>query len=315
MFKRADTICGYWSEFKRPCFVGLDASRFDQHVSPEALEFEHALYNSIFKDPQLSEVLRWQIKQRGFANMCDGDVTYEVDGCRASGDMNTALGNVYLMCAITHHYLVNLPCKWRFINDGDDCGIFIEQDDIHMLSDLPAHHLQFGFEMEVEEPAYELEQIEFCQCRPVQLSAGEWMMVRNIHKAMRNDWVCITSRDWCTTEEILVATSNCGIALYGDVPVLGEMYAAMSRFIHRDNVVERLLEVKDGWRRALTGHRKFPIDETIARVSIYKSFGIMPDEQVHLENTYRAFDPRKLTSRLKHSLYSTPSATKQYLLD
>jgi hypothetical protein len=132
---------------------------------------------------------------------------------------------------------------------------------------------------------------------------------------MRNDWVCITSRDWCTTEEILVATSNCGIALYGDVPVLGEMYAAMSRFIHRDNVVERLLEVKDGWRRALTGHRKFPIDETIARVSIYKSFGIMPDEQVHLENTYRAFDPRKLTSRLKHSLYSTPSATKQYLLD
>lgn len=315
MFKRADTILGYWSEFKDPCFVGLDASRFDQHVSPEALEFEHALYLSIHKDPVLAKLLRWQIKQRGFANMTDGDVTYEVEGCRASGDMNTALGNVYLMCAITHHFLEGLPCKWRFINDGDDCGIFIERRDLGLLDALPTHHLDFGFEMEVEEPAFEIEQIEFCQCRPIQLSAGEWMMVRNIHKAMKHDWICITSRDWCTTEEILVATSCSGIALYGDVPVLGTMYAAMARFDCREDRVNRLMESKDGWRRALTGHRKHPVDETIARVSIYKAFGIMPDEQVLLENTYRAFDPRKLQSSSKQPLYSNPRERKQYYLD
>lgn len=315
MFKRASTICQYWSEFKDPCFVGLDASRFDQHVSPEALSFEHNLYNSIFRDPVLASALEWQIDQIGFANMVDGDVTYKVKGCRASGDMNTALGNVYLMCAITHHFLQALPCKWRFINDGDDCGIFIEKADVQLLDALPEHHLRFGFEMEVEEPAYVLEQIEFCQCRPIQLSAQEWMMVRNIHKAMKHDWICITSRDWCTTEEILVATSSCGLALYGDVPVLGVMYDAMSRFEHRPDRVKRLDSARDGWRGHLTGHRKFPVDETVARVSLYKAFNIMPDEQVHLENTYRAFDPHKLTSKLKHPLYANPQASTQYLFD
>lgn len=247
--------------------------------------------------------------------MADGDVTYEVDGCRASGDMNTALGNVYLMCAITHHFLKDLPCKWRFINDGDDCGIFIEQEDIHYLDALPEHHLKFGFEMEVEEPAFTLEQVEFCQCRPVQLNEHEWMMVRNIHKAIKHDWICITSRDWCTTEEILVATSCSGIALYGDVPVLGCMYNAMSRFTHREDRVGRLVETREGWRRHLTGHREFPVDETIARVSIYKAFGILPDEQVHLENTYRAFDPRIININAKQPLYSTPKSTVQYFLD
>lgn len=316
MFKRASTIIGYWSEFKRPCYVGLDASRFDQHVSPEALRFEHGLYNDIFRDDKLAELLSWQVNQRGFANMTDGDVTYTVEGCRASGDMNTALGNVYLMCAITHHFLVDLPCKWRFINDGDDCGIFIESADVHHLDALPAHHLQFGFEMEVEEPAYEPEQIEFCQSRPIQLNAHEWMMVRNIHKAMKHDWLCITSHDWCTTEEILVATSRCGIALYGDVPVLGVMYRAMARFPYKEAKVGRLLETKEGWRRGLTGHRLHPIDETLARVSVYKAFNIMPDEQVHLENTYRAFDPQQLIiSRIKQPLYAAPDTRLQYLLD
>lgn len=316
MFKRASTICGYWSEFKRPCFVGLDASRFDQHVSPEALEYEHSLYNDIFRDPVLANALSWQVRQRGFANMADGDVEYEVDGCRASGDMNTALGNVFLMCAITHNFLSTLDCHWRFINDGDDCGIFIEQEHLFKLDALPAHHLQFGFEMEVEPPAYIIEQIEFCQCRPIQLNESEWMMVRNVHKAMRNDWICITSKDWCTTEEILHATSLCGLALYGDVPVLGVMYAAMNQFGGRKDRINRLLETRDGWRRTLTGHRLNPVDETIARVSFYNAFALLPDEQLCIEEMYRAFDPRKLTNSIaSETFYSDPTAREQYILD
>lgn len=314
MFKRAETIVEYWGEFKDPVFVGLDASRFDQHVSPEALEFEHGLYNDIFKDTQLAEILQWQIKQRGFADMTDGSVTYTVDGCRASGDMNTALGNVILMCTITLNYLQGLECPWRFINDGDDCGIFIESCDLHRLVDLPAHHLLYGFEMEVEPPAYRLEHIEFCQCRPIQLNQYEWMMVRNIHKAIKHDWICITSKDWCTTEEILVATSHSGRALYGDVPVLGDMYDAMARFQVRHDRVERLLQNKEGWRSALTGHRKHPVDETIARVSIYHAFGLLPDEQVALEVEYRAFDPQSKL-KLKQPNFSRPDSRIQYLLD
>jgi len=148
-WQRAETIKKYWDEFDAPVFVGLDASRFDQHVSAEALAFEHSMYNSVFKSAELAEYLTWQIDNIGFANVCDGSVRYTSDGVRGSGDMNTAMGNVFLMCSITHNYLRQLPCKWRFINDGDDCGIFLEQRDLHLLDSLPEHHLQFGFEMEV----------------------------------------------------------------------------------------------------------------------------------------------------------------------
>jgi hypothetical protein len=258
-------------------------------------------------------LLSWQIDQVGYADMADGSVRYTVQGCRASGDMNTALGNVVLMCAITHHYLQTLPCKWRFINDGDDCGIFMESDDVHYLDTLPAHHLGYGFEMEVEPPVYCVEHVEFCQSRPIELNEGEWMMVRNVHKAMKNDWISINSHDWCSTEEILHATSLCGLALFGDVPVLGPMYAAMNRFGAREVVLERLMQRKDGWRRHLTGHRKYPVDETIARVSLYRAFNILPDEQQALEEVYRAFDPT-------NTLFKTPSSNNsldriRYLLD
>lgn len=313
MFTRAKTIVGYWGEFKRPCFVGLDASRFDQHVSPEALEYEHRFYDSLFHSSELRDVLSWQVNQVGYANVVDGCVRYTVQGCRASGDMNTALGNVFLMCGITHNFLRTLPCKWRFINDGDDCGIIVEAEDVHYLDSLPEHHLQFGFEMEVEPPVYCIEQIEFCQCHPIKLNDTEWMMVRNIHKAMQHDWIVITTRDWCTTEDNLVATGRCGLALYGDVPVLGAMYGAMVQAQHSERNVTRLMTERDGWRRALTGNRLYPVDETIARVSIYKAFGLLPDFQAHLEDRFRAFDPRNILT--KHTLPASPSETVRYLLD
>jgi hypothetical protein len=89
MWKRAATIKQYWGQFRKPCFVGLDASRFDQHVSSEALEFEHSLYNMLFKSEELAEYLKWQVNNVGFANMADGTIKYTVDGVRGSGDMNS----------------------------------------------------------------------------------------------------------------------------------------------------------------------------------------------------------------------------------
>lgn len=316
-WQRADTIVKYWQEFSNPVFVGLDASRFDQHVSAAALRFEHDLYNSIFRADDLREYLSWQINNIGYANLPDGSVRYTVEGVRGSGDMNTALGNVYLMCAITHHFLARLPCKWRFINDGDDCGIFLDASNLHLLDGLPAHHLKYGFEMEVEPPAYRLEQVEFCQSRPIHLGDNNWMMVRNIHKAMAHDWLNISSTNFATLDELLHATGRCGMALYADVPVLSEMYSAMMRMPARQRVVDRLLEesfsgIGRTWRMFASQKRMFPVDETCARVSIYHAFGILPDEQIALEEEFRAL--KSPPSSFKSTVYSTPLSDIQYFL-
>jgi hypothetical protein len=317
MVGRADQIVKNWEEFENPCFVGLDASRFDQHVSKEALEFEHSLYNMLFKSDELAQLLTWQVHQKGFANCPDGAVMYTVEGCRASGDMNTALGNVLIMCALCHNYLKTLGVHWRFINDGDDCGIFIERKHLELLSGLPAHHLAYGFEMEVEPPVFELEHIEFCQCHPVHLSADHWMMVRNVKKAMAHDWISLNTKNFATTHETLVATARCGLALYADVPILGEMYLAMSRFPVRENIIKRLLQEEHSglgrtWRMFASSHRAYPVDETIARVSMYKAFGILPDDQAVLESHFRAFDGSSFNDCTPNHL--DPQERSQYYL-
>jgi hypothetical protein len=43
-----EIIARKWARFNRPCAIGLDASRFDQHVSEAALRWEHSVYTQLF---------------------------------------------------------------------------------------------------------------------------------------------------------------------------------------------------------------------------------------------------------------------------
>jgi hypothetical protein len=294
MWKRAATIKQYWGQFRIPCFVGLDASRFDQHVSSEALEFEHSLYNMLFKSEELAEYLKWQVNNVGFANMADGTIKYTVDGVRGSGDMNTALGNVVIMCALCHNYLSSMGVKYRFINDGDDCGVFIEADDVGKLDGLPAHHLGFGFEMTVEAPVYELEHVEFCQCHPIDCGGDNWMMVRNIHKCLEQDMMSHAVTDWNQYAINMCATGICGLALYEGMPVLDSYYRSFLKFTSKRTQVDKVLEqawsgTGRTWRLFASQKRPFSIELATARASIWKAYGVLPDAQIELEARYRAF--------------------------
>jgi hypothetical protein len=92
----ADILHSKWSQFDKPVCVGMDASRFDQHVSTQALRFEHDLYYNIFgKAPFLQQLLSWQLDNRGRAYASDGRFYYRKRGSRMSGDMNTSLGNKF----------------------------------------------------------------------------------------------------------------------------------------------------------------------------------------------------------------------------
>ena len=93
-----------WKSFVKPVAVGLDASRFDQHVSQEALRFEHSVYNSVFGSPELARLLRAQLRNKGIGVAADGHVRYKTDGCRMSGDINTGMGNCLLMSLMVLGY-------------------------------------------------------------------------------------------------------------------------------------------------------------------------------------------------------------------
>jgi len=134
---------------------------------------------------------------------------------------------------------------------------------------------------------------------------------------MAHDWININSNSYATLNEMLAATGRCGLALYADLPILSDMYTAMTRFSVRESVVDRLLEehfsgIGRTWRMFASQKRMYPVDLTVARVSIHKAFGILPDQQESYEEQFRAM---KFSPNIKQTQYSTPTSRVQYYLD
>jgi len=126
-----------WEAFSHPVAIGLDASRFDQHVSVPALEWEHKRYLSMFQSgdrTRLAELLSWQLDTKCVARCLDGRVKYRVKGMRFSGDMNTSTGNCLLMSALVWSYCSSVGVKAQLANNGDDCVLILDQSELSRLS-------------------------------------------------------------------------------------------------------------------------------------------------------------------------------------
>ena len=271
--------------FKNPCFVGLDASRFDQHCSRPALEWEHSVYNAIFRDPYLAELLTWQIDNVGTAYLKDGFVRYRVDGCRMSGDMNTSMGNYLIMSCLVYQFCQDIGIDASLANCGDDCVLYLEKDDLPKLKALPDWFGKMGYSMKVEKPVFTVEEIEFCQQHPVQLSRG-YVMVRRPDVCMTKD-VCVV-RGGMTTERLqrwLHAQHDGGLSLTGDCPVLAAFYR---RFPNGDARGE-LSEYSDAHK--FKAGKQYGEITSLARYSFWLAFGIAPDEQLAIERDLDNWTP------------------------
>lgn len=280
-----NTLHQHWKSFREPCAVGLDASRFDQHVSVEALRWEHSVYNSVFRSPELARLLSWQIHNKGIAR-CEGQrVDYSVDGCRMSGDINTGLGNCLIMSSITIAYCEDNGIEFRLANNGDDCVLFIEKSELHRLSGLDRWFLDFGFTLTREEPVYVLEQVEFCQQRPV-LTGNGYRMTRDPRTAMSKD--CVSLLGWQTRQELREwagAIGACGLSLTTGVPVWEPWYQRLADF-GGSETASAGAQVRDSglgfMAKGVSGCKVTPE----SRVSFWKAFGVLPDFQEALEADY-----------------------------
>jgi len=291
-----------WDHFKRPVAIGLDASRFDQHVSREALEFEHTIYEACFPlqsdKRKLMSLLRHQLVNHcaGYTN--DGSLRYTVDGTRMSGDMNTSLGNCILMCMMIKAYADHCGIKVQLANNGDDCVVFMEKHDLNKFQvDLNGWFRNMGFNMVVEDPSYDFENIEFCQTRPI-FDGKLWVMCRNPWTALAKDSVLLKNPKNVSTSFFatwLHAVGMGGMSLAGGMPVFQSFYRMYMRsgFQYRKNWRGKAT-CMDGnellpWFMRETGMKGNRIESVItseARCSFYYAFGVTPDEQVALEKYY-----------------------------
>lgn len=285
---------GKWRSFKRPVAVGLDAMKFDMHVSDVALRWEHGVYNKIFRSTELMKLLDYQVNQQGGARCKNGHLTYKVVGRRASGDMNTALGNCLIMCALVHAYAKERGVDIKLMNNGDDCVVMME--DCHLqtfLHGLDAWFLEMGFRMTTEKPVYKLAEIEFCQMHPIESGYDDITMVRNIPTALRKDTLITVDVStekamlaWCT------AVGTGGLSLSGGIPVMQEFYRALIRIGKgvANNVMKELSRNSGMYMLGKDVQRVESEPTAEARLSVFVAWGITPDQQEALEEYYRNFE-------------------------
>lgn len=282
-----------WSSFRRPVAVGLDASRFDQHVSEEALRWEHSIYPKCFDSAdreELRRLLKWQLVNKCVGYCEDGKLKYTKRGTRMSGDMNTSLGNCILMCSMIKQYSLDRGVRTLLANNGDDCVVFMEADDLARFSeDLDGWFRSMGFNMVVEPPCYQFEEIEFCQTHPVYVgpSFDDYLMVRHPKWAIAKDTMCIHGfqsdriyKAW------MHAVGTGGLAMAGGVPIFQDFYRSFVESGKEGKV--HFHEQSWGVRSLQRGMvREYSPIPAATRASFYWAFGITPDEQICMEEFYR----------------------------
>jgi len=264
-----------------PVAVGLDASRFDQHVSVEALEYEHSYYNSVFGSSELAMLLKWQLYNVGKGIACDGSVAYNVDGCRMSGDINTSMGNCFIMSSIVLGYFEHCGLRAHLANNGDDCVVICEKRDVHKLDHIGDWFLDFGFRLTIEPKCYVFERVEFCQSQPI-LTGNGYRMVRNPYVAVSKDvvsllpWNCELEFDrWRS------AIGVCGLELTRGVPFWESFYRRFGADHQHLGSISSVVDSGLGYMAK--GVLPCAITQE-ARYSFWLGFGMKPDEQIALES-------------------------------
>lgn len=291
---RARALLEKWQSFDSPVAVCLDASRFDLHVSVDALKFTDQIYLSAFTGidrSELKEILKNRHKTTGFATCKEGTFHYEKVGGRCSGDSDTSLGNVSIMLAITRVICEGLKgIHIEVANDGDDQVLMVETNQLdNLVKELSPTFARFGFRVKVEDPVWEFERIDFCQTRPIFLSPGEPIMCRYPMQSMSKDVASFLnierSEGW---KYMLRAIGACGSSSFSQVPVLGEFYSALSSTSNKDETKWwKRTGVDLGFKQLTNNVGTIPYDEVTARSSFYKAFGILPDTQAALESKIR----------------------------
>lgn len=311
MYTAADILRQKWEVFSDPVAVSIDAVKYDMHVTAPALKYEHSYYTNSFdhatprQRSELSQLLSWQVNQKGVAYCDDGRVKFSVVATRASGDMNTSLGNCLLMCSLVFAYCKHVSVDAELGNNGDDCVVIMERaDSARFIDNLATWFGNVGFRMGVDGITDCFERLEFCQSQPV-WDGARWRMLRNPLTCMIKDPICLAPvhtpkglNRWRN------AVGMCGLACASGMPVMQSFY----RCIAKNTTTASKKYINSVFRNTAMQERignnmgvvKYIADE--ARVSFYEAFGVTVDMQLAYECYY---DNLELTDDENHDSITT----------
>lgn len=287
--ERAQLLRRKWNRFRKPVAYSLDASRFDAHVT-STLRIEHLIYLVAYRsDPTLQKLLAMQVHNVCFTSH---NLHYRMGPTRMSGDMNTALGNCLIAIMVLACVMRDMGIKdWDAICDGDDVVLIVEQGT--NLSNIKEVYINYGFEMKLENTAYEFEQIIFCQTRPIETITG-WKMCADPKRVLSRQ-LCGT-KHWSSPsfrKYYLYMMGECELALSCGVPILQDFALMCMRWGRKPNRKYNIQLEGRLWDAQLEPNYRsgdihpLPITDD-ARIAYWKAWGINPLEQRAYEHMFRA---------------------------
>lgn len=286
-FERARILLSKWRRFRKPVAIVVDANRFDKHCNVWLLKAEHLVYKMSNPDPEFQRLLKWQLK-----NFCRSDLglKYKTHGKRMSGDMNTALGNCIIMLLMCFAVLNPLNVMYDIFDDGDDCIILCEEDNLSAVQTAVTSMIQFGMQIKIESLEREFERISWCQSQPINTHRG-WKFCREPRKVLSatligHKWYHLNTAGRLT---YLRGLAECECILNKGVPVLQAFSEALLRNTGKGKLAH---DTSSGeyfrYMRELKEIRSVsevvPITDE-ARVSFSKAFGIDVTHQYLLEHS------------------------------
>jgi hypothetical protein len=235
----------------------------------------------------------YQRVNKGTGRTGDGEIRFQRRGGRASGDINTASGNVVIVTSLCYEYIRHTRIPFRdvsLIDDGDDHFYLMEESQYaRFRACWDAFWPQTGFHFRTEGVVRKLEKILFCRTQPVQTPSGV-VMVRRPADVMGKDLNATTPiRNPAEVRAWMSAISECGRSVYSDQPIYSELYEMLGRESVGKRArlsVDPALETGLFWlARGVSGRETVVADLT--RLSFFEAFGISPEMQLMMEEYYR----------------------------
>jgi len=288
--QRANLIVRKMRDIGEAVVFEVDGKAFEAHVDTWQLVQEHKVYKTAYpKDVDLVRLLGKQLHMDGRTS---SGVKFGRDGGRASGDVNTGMGNSLIMLAVVMGTMSHFNVPWDTLVDGDNALLFLRREDavrVHAEFYEVCYNIS-GHEMVLERPVDIVEQVRFGRSAPVKTTKG-WKMVRDYlrvlsHSASSHQHL----REPKQARKFLLAVSLCESVLGDGVPILWA-YANNLRARTGDDVAPDLRVVGDyeylGVDLGRLGRWASQPDGA-ARHSFYLAFGVDVEEQLRIEKLIMA---------------------------
>jgi len=279
--QRARDLLDKSSRFANPVFLCLDHSKFDAHITQDLLRVESAFYQALYHGKHRRTVrmmMRMQMVNKGSTK---NGTRYCTPGTRMSGEASTALGGTTINILVLQRWLSQI--RNAMYVDGDDSVVIVDACDLNKIPALGKTMQMMSMETKLEQMTTSFEEVEFCQCRPVETVEG-WRMVRNPLRVLSRAGWSVLGMPTTLIRRWVRSVGLCELVLGRGVPILQRLGSLMAEqgagkyFLTDKHHEARMLQ------HTVDRAREVEITED-ARASFARAWGVDPATQIMIEET------------------------------